>query len=242
MEARQATPEMFRQIRLLRDLDEHTREVIAEKARLVAFDRDETIIRQNDPGQSVYFIYSGDVKVVHYTQNGKAVTFRVMHAGDVFGELAAIDAQPRSSSVMAQSCCRLLVIPSDTFLQLATTLPGLAAALMTYLTSLVRSLSERVQDAQYPARCRILKELCLMTERDGRPVGDGSVLIEPAPSQHELASRLSTNRETISREFTNLQRQGILAKISKHHKIVVLQPDTLFETRDELFRQQGDTS
>ena len=195
-------PDILRQIHLLQHLDEPTLQAIADKTRMVEFTRQQSIIQQDDEDRSVYFVQKGSVKVAHNAPNGKTVTFRVLRRGDVFGELSAIDGMPRSSSVSAQSSCTLLVIrasSSSTWLSL----PGLAEALLTYLTGLVRALSKRVQDDQYPARCRILNELLELARSEGRKSKDEhSIIINPAPSQQELAGQLGTNREAISREFS----------------------------------------
>lgn len=235
-------PDILRQIHLLQHLDEPTLQAIADKTRMVEFTRQQSIIQQDDEDRSVYFVQKGSVKVAHNAPNGKTVTFRVLRRGDVFGELSAIDGMPRSSSVSAQSSCTLLVIRAEQFQHMAFTLPGLAEALLTYLTGLVRALSKRVQDDQYPARCRILNELLELARSEGRKSKDEhSIVINPAPSQQELAGQLGTNREAISREFSRLYKQGILERCNRHHTIIVLDLDQLERERDEAFRQQGDT-
>jgi CRP-like cAMP-binding protein len=169
------------------------------------------IFGQQDEGNDVYFIVDGRVRVIVFALSGKEVTFRDLGAGESFGELAAIDGRPRSANVTALSDCLLARLDAAAFLAVLREQPEVAAAVMRQLAFHVRDLSDRVfAFSTLAVKNRIHAEL-LRLAREGEAEGN-SATIAPAPTHAEIASRVSTHREAVTRELNSLARAGLLER------------------------------
>jgi CRP/FNR family cyclic AMP-dependent transcriptional regulator len=171
----------------------------------------ELIVDYLDPSDDVYFITAGEVRVTIYSVSGKAVTFRDLGPGEVFGEYPAIDRAPRSASVEARSSCRVASMPASSFRELLDMEPALARALLPHLVAKIRALTTRVYEfSTLAVNNRIQAELlrlATLAPREGR-----SARISPAPTHLEIASRVSTHREAVTRELNRLARLGLIER------------------------------
>ena len=167
------------------------------------------IISYRDQTNDVYFIISGEVRATIFTYSGRKVSFRDIRAGNVFGEWAAIDGEPRSSSMVALSEAFVASMSAATFKQVITTHPNIAWILLKDLTRLARQLSARIVEfSALGVAGRLHAELLRLAEQ-GRQA-DGSAVISPFPTNEELASRISTRREAVNRELRRLEKIGLL--------------------------------
>jgi CRP-like cAMP-binding protein len=171
----------------------------------------------------VYFIASGKVRIVLYSAaHGRRVLFAVLGPHQMFGEVAAIDRCARSASVEAEEDCMLGVLPREPFRRLAAEHPAFAFAVMQQLASQVRRLSERVFEfSTLGVQSRIYSELL----RCAVPIAgrNGQGILSPAPHRSDLAARVSTNREAVSRAITVLRRKGIIRMEGKDLRILDLE-------------------
>ncbi|MDH5324127.1 MAG: cyclic nucleotide-binding domain-containing protein [Gammaproteobacteria bacterium] len=97
-----------------------------------------TVVRQGDPGDALYVILSGRVKVYTLDHEGTAVTLRYMQAGDYFGELSVLDCEQRSASVETLETCNLAIIPSGEFGKILNKSPAMAIQLSLELSRRLR--------------------------------------------------------------------------------------------------------
>jgi CRP/FNR family transcriptional regulator, cyclic AMP receptor protein len=168
-------------------------------------------VTQLDRHNEVFFILSGTVRATFHGVAGKDVQFRDQHAGEMFGELAAIDGQPRSAEVIAVTETFLAVVSAADFLAIAAEHPAIARRVLNRLASLVRALSDRVVEfSTLGVNNRIHGELLRLAREFG--VQDNQALIKPAPTHADIASRVSTHREAVTREIAALARAGILQR------------------------------
>lgn len=177
------------------------------------------ILGVDDPTRFVCFVVDGVARVVLHTPEGRAIAFRELHPGDVFGELAAIDNHPRSASVEAVTPCTLAVMEAGAFISFLADEPAIAHAIMRHLTAQIRRLTSRVYELSalsVTARIRAhLLRLALQAPADK----DGTRVVSP-PRHEELAGRLATHREAVSREVKFLVENGIVEKGTKGTLIV----------------------
>jgi CRP/FNR family cyclic AMP-dependent transcriptional regulator len=150
---------------------------------------------------------------------GHEVILRDMTAGEAFGELAAIDQQPRSASIFAQEDCVLIRIPGPVFARSVYQDPTLAEWLSRRLAARIRDLTIRVfelNSLRVPARlhCELLR-LCGPVA-----VGEVTTALDPSPTHAELASRIGTHREAVTREMGFLVRNGVVQQVRR--RITVL--------------------
>ncbi len=172
---------------------------------------DEIIDRQSET-RDVFFVAEGKVRVVIYSVSGREVTLDDIGPGGHFGELAALDGEPRSASVMAVEPALISSLGDEAFRKVATENPAMALSVMRRLATVVRTSSNRILDlSTLGANNRVHAEV-LRLARVAVKRPDGSAAISPIPVHSDLASRVSTTRETAARVMGDLSRQDILKR------------------------------
>jgi CRP-like cAMP-binding protein len=162
---------------------------------------------------------------------GKEVSFRDLNAGESFGDLAAIDDRPRSATAVAISDSLLASMAAPTFWQTMMSHPTVAAACLRRLAYLVRALSDRVIEyAILPVPTRIKLELYRMAQQRIR--GPSCAEIDPAPTHAEIAARVATHREAVTRELRRLAENGIVVR--RGRKLLVTDVTALGAAFDNL--------
>ena len=144
-------------------------------------------------------------------RRGKKVTFRDIHAGGIFGELAAIDSKPRSASVEATTHCTVAAMSPELFWEMLRSEQAVMTDVLKFLSERVRDLSERVSDLQTKdVRRRLLAELLRMAQPSETEYGNA--VLFPAPTAGDIAARIGTTRETVARELSWLEKTGIIER------------------------------
>ena len=170
---------------------------------------DQRILSHKDQDRDVYFIISGKVRVTIYSLSGKEITFRDQSAGEMFGELGAIDGEPRSAHVMALEDSLVASMSRETFWEVLGGYPEVAEFTFKRLATLVRQLSERVFEfSTLAVRNRIHAELLRLARENLH--GDNTAAVTPSPTHAEIASRISTHREAVTREYHELASEGLI--------------------------------
>jgi CRP/FNR family transcriptional regulator, cyclic AMP receptor protein len=182
---------------------------LAARCRWRSTSSGELIIGHRDQSRDVLFLLSGLVRVNVYSLSGRQVSFRDIRPGDVFGELSAIDGKPRSASVESLMPSTLMVMPQAVFLDMLQAHPPVMIETLCRLTAIIRSLTDRVVEISTLAvRNRVQAELV----RLARDHGGHDAVISPAPTHAEIASRISTHREAVTRELSRLEDLGLIAR------------------------------
>jgi CRP/FNR family cyclic AMP-dependent transcriptional regulator len=172
---------------------------------------DELIIAHGDSDCDVYFLLEGRARVTLFSEDGKEITYRDIEADEIFGELAGIDGKARSASVVAIAASRVARLPKAAFRDMVLNHPDFAWTLLEHLSAQLRRMTERVYEfSTLLVRERLIAELLHMAEEI--PPVDGQVAISPAPTHSELASRISTHREAVSRAMSGLAKKGLVEK------------------------------
>jgi CRP-like cAMP-binding protein len=172
------------------------------------------IIRHGESSRDVYFILSGRVQASLLTMAGKVVTFQELTQGDMFGELSALDGQLRSTSVVAIDESTLMRISGPNFKDLVARRPSLAEQTMLRLCELSRFLCERAFEARaYHVPDQIRLEVVRIVSARAAP--DGSLVIESPPTQADIAQRVGTTREQVSRVMSDYARRGLIEQSRK---------------------------
>lgn len=174
-----------------------------------------TLVSLGSSSDAVYVVVEGRVQVTLYSLAGREVILRSLDEGAIFGELAAIDGQPRSATIVALSDCTLASIDAVAFRQAVTATPEAALWLARRLTAQVRDLTERVFELNaLKVSSRLHCELLRLSGAGGA--------IEPAPTHADLAARIGTHREAVTREIGDLAARGIL--LQERRRITILDP------------------
>ncbi len=205
------TADSLNAVELFRDLPYEERAAVAASLRARRCGAGCIAVTQDDERNDVFFIISGTVRVSFHAESGKDVQFRDLHAGEMFGELSAIDGRPRSAEVVAVDEVFLASASAEVFLDLVSTRPALARRLLVRLAALVRSLSDRVVEFSTLGVVNRIHGELLRLAREHGVAGNGARIV-PAPTHADIAARVSTRREAVSRELAALARRGIVRR------------------------------
>src|SRR5215207_619753 len=130
--------------------DEAAIDALVRVLRVRRFRRGETIFHQGDPGDALFIVASGSVKVVLPSDEGaEPAIVAVLGAGEFFGELAILDGAPHSATIVAVEPVETLVLNRDAFLGLIDTQPELRRALLASLATEIRRLTGHVEDLHF---------------------------------------------------------------------------------------------
>jgi len=205
------TPSTLAGVAIFADVPSEVLERVHKHCKWRRYGPGEPIVDYLDVSDDVFFITAGEVCVTIYSVAGRAVSFRNLGAGDIFGEYAAIDGEPRCASVEARTSCLIASMSGASFRKLLLNEPHVAQALIKNLVRNVRTLTKRVYEfSTLAVNNRIQAELlrlASLSPRQGK-----SARLDPAPRHSEIASRISTHREAVSRELNRLSRIGIIER------------------------------
>ena len=218
-------------VSLFESLPDKMREGYEQRCAWRRFARDEQIIDRLSDTHDVLFIVDGAVRIVNHSLLGREISFDDLTAGEFFGELAAIDGMPRSATAVALADTLLAIMPAETFRRLVTEHPPIALTIMRRLAEVIRASTGRIMDlSTLAAHDRVHAELV----RLARPTlkADGTARISPIPIHADIASRVSTTRETVARVLSELTRRGLLRR--EHDALVVLDFDGLEQMVEEI--------
>src|SRR5439155_334352 len=131
---------------LFKDLTFEEIKIITQSVREELKEKGEVFIEQEDQSDAAYFIVSGSVKVFRVTEEGEEITLAVLGQGEVVGELALLDDQRRSASVLALSQTKVYKLTRDDFSKILSIYPRAALSLLKTLAHRVRSINEHLED------------------------------------------------------------------------------------------------
>jgi len=211
-------------VAIFKDLPEDARVAIEDRCDWLSFSPNEQIISHLDDGDDVFFLASGHAQVVVYSVAGKVVSYRDIDEGGLFGEFSAIDGEPRSATVEAATACVVARMSTEVFWDILKSEPDVMAVMLRQLTLRIRSLTERVFEfSTLAVRNRIHAELLRLAHDPAH--GDGEAVISPAPTHAEIASRISTHREAVTRELTRMAKMGLIER--QGNRLRIRNPDKL---------------
>jgi CRP/FNR family cyclic AMP-dependent transcriptional regulator len=191
----------------------------------------EPIVGHLDTSDDVYFIGMGEARVSIYSVEGKAVTFTDLGPGDMFGEYAAIDGARGSATIEARTRCSVASLSGSAFRELLQQEPAVVLALLQQFVAKIRILTTRVYEFSALAVAnRIQAELLRLANMS--PQEGKSARISAPPTHSEIASRISTHREAVTRELNRLSRLGIIER--KGGAMLVKDVDRLAEMVHEV--------
>jgi CRP/FNR family cyclic AMP-dependent transcriptional regulator len=204
-------PQNLAAVDLLRGLSPQELDEVARRLHVRHWPAGHCFVNFRDESHDVYFVLEGKVRVTIYSEAGREISFRDLEPGTSFGELAAIDRKPRSANVIAITDAQVGSVSANEFMELVRRYPSVAEATLRKLVVLVRSLSQRVYEFSEPVPVRICNELVRLSEANS---ADGKTArLRPSPKHADVASRVNTHREAVSRLMSQLARLGIIERV-----------------------------
>jgi CRP-like cAMP-binding protein len=200
-----ALADVLRRVPLFSELSEPEVARFAEVLREREYPRNSVILFEDDPGDALYIVSSGQVKVVLIGEDGREVILSVLGDGDFFGEMSLIDDEPRSAHVIAMKDSTLLVLRRDDFQAQLQAHPRIALTLLRELVRRLRRADEKIGGLvllDVNGRvARLLLELAAEA---------GGQRITRKLTHHTIAQMIGSSRETVSRAMRELVDRGCI--------------------------------
>jgi len=170
------------------------------------------ILFEDDPGDALFVIREGRVKVVLSAGSGREVILGILGVGEHFGELSLIDDQPRSANVIAMEESVLLVLRREDFRKRVEAMPSIAWSLLAELSRRLRRADGQIGSlVLLDVPGRIARMLLDAADEGGGP------LIEKALTHQTIAQVIGASRETVSRAMREFQDSGWIT--TEHRRI-----------------------
>ncbi len=237
------------EIPLFRGLPAERLKRLAEMLRKKTVPAGTNMITADQPGEVVYVLLEGTVKILIEQMDGREVILAFLGAGDTVGEMSLVDSSGRSANVMTMEKCTFLWMDRSTFQELLRNVPEFAQNLVRLLSSRLRMANEQIQSlSSLDVAGRLARQILAFAERygepgDGEPAGDDDA---PAPersaaaadpseqgtrislrlTQTDLAELVGASRERVNQVMVDFRQKGYLSVDSGHH-ILVHDPQSL---------------
>jgi CRP/FNR family transcriptional regulator len=185
------------------------------------------IFHEGDPGDTLYILKSGRVKISKITEDGREKTLTIMQPGDFFGEMAIFDSLPRSATaeVIDDQAVTFTLNKRD-FERIILDNPVIALKIMRDLTRRIRQVNQQVEDLAFKdVHERVASTLCNLSKVEGRSLGGNRILITLKMTHQDLANMVGSSRETVTRALNRLQDQEIIS--IAHQQITINKPEVL---------------
>ena len=182
-----------------------------------AYPKNAIVVEEGLPGDYMYVIQQGRVKVTKESEDGREKIMNFLEAGAFFGDMALLDAAPRSASVKTLEPSRLLALSRRDFLNLLRESPDLALAVILELTARLRETNEQASALSFQG---VKERTSGLFERIARSEPDApGRRMTPALTHQQIADMIGTSRETVTRAIKQLKQTGWLEQQGKRYLI-----------------------
>ena len=213
---------LLAEVELFGELDEATRLAIAGQARRRVVERGQVLFWQDEPGESMFVLLEGAVKLVVSSRDGGVVELARLVAPASFGELAVLDGGPRSATAEAVERSTLVAITRAEVLRLVHAEEQVAEALLRLLGTMVRRTTRQVTDlALLSLQGRVAAKLL---ELAADPTGEGPARTRRL-TQVELATMVGAARQSVNQALKTLEARGYIRTAG--HAVEILDPESL---------------
>jgi CRP/FNR family cyclic AMP-dependent transcriptional regulator len=214
---------LLRNHALFRGLAPEVLERLGPYVKRRAVGRGTTLFSKGDPGSGLMGVLAGAVKISVPSADGRDIVLNIIHAGEIFGEIALLDGQPRTADATAAADCELIAIDRRDFIPFLRSQPDLAMQIMTVLCSRLRRTSEQVQDLTFLSLPILLaKTLLRLSAEQG-----GGARAKLTITQREISEMIGRSRESTNKQLRSWVKQGWIGL--QRGSISLLRPDKLAE-------------
>jgi CRP/FNR family cyclic AMP-dependent transcriptional regulator len=197
---------------LFRGLESTYLAACAAAFRPVKFAKGETLFARGETGNRLYLIADGRVRVAVITDEGRELSFRHATAGDLVGEIAALDGGPRSADALALSAVQAYSLERGTLTDLCASHPAILTALVRYLCRRIRDTSNQLEAiAFYPIEMRLARFL-LVALGDRKMENGKRIPLDLGFSQAELAQLLGASRPKVNAALGLLEENDAIKR------------------------------
>lgn len=219
----------LRVISIFQDLSDRELASVESLCSIGTFAKQEEIYGERETTTDVFFILVGAIRVRSVSGSGREVIFSDVTAGGIFGEFSAIDGLPRSATIVALTDCKLARMRASAFFELLRQNNGVCVRVVELLVGKIRAMSERVfETSALVVRERLRRELFRLATTTGKKEGR-IITISPAPTHYEIAARIGSHREAVTREFNLLELEKVVEIGRRSIRILDMQRLKAFE-------------
>jgi len=209
----------FKQVSFFADLSEEEILALSSATKRRTFRSGEVIFHRDDPGQVLYMIKEGKVKICIISPDGQEVSLTVFGKGEVFGEFAILDGLPRSADAVALEKVECYTLQRSDFQNAILKNPKIAILVLEAMSKRLRNTNNMVEDLIFlDVYGRVAKKLLELADAHGVKTEEG-VLIEVRLTQQELASMVGASRESVNKVLGYFSDKNFIS--TDKHRITI---------------------
>jgi CRP-like cAMP-binding protein len=195
-------------------LEQADRLAIARLMVKAEFEPHQTVFARGDAGRDVYLVVAGCVRLSVFSADGRLLSFKHANAGDVFGEIAALDKGPRTADAVTLTRVVAMTLAHEDLDRLIAGNPRVARAAIAWLCGRLRDTSDQVEAiALHPVEVRLARYLLArLAPRDSSAAGDLAPTIDLGVSQSEIASLIGASRQKVNTALGLLEQAGAISR------------------------------
>lgn len=216
----------LKQVPLFADLDPAALDALALRCRRRTFGAREALLREGEPGRTLYIILRGRVNIEKMSEGGRGeaiVHLAQRGPGDIVGEMALLTDRPRSADAVTDTVCEVLALDRAEFLRCVEQEPSVARQVLACLAErLAEAADERAGRQGSDVLGRLSAFLLRAMETGGEPAENGATRITSRWTQRELAERVGATRETVNRALARLVQAGAIRREAGRGAIIVV--------------------
>src|SRR5215831_4211027 len=202
--------DFLKKVPLFSELDDEELQQIATVVREQHYKKHTTIVHVDDPGNALYILKSGLVKVTIEDHDGYEMILRILYPTDFFGDMSLLDGMPRSATVTTQEPSEVLTVSREPFLSIIEKSPKILLKIAAVVSMRLRKTNELIHSlAFFDVYGKVARVLLNLAAERGRATEQGTV-IDMRLTQQELAELAGMTRETMARTLREFQQAGVI--------------------------------
>ncbi len=209
---------MFEGISLFPILDKDALNKLEHVTTKKTFPKNTILFSRGDESNSLYIVYSGRVKAVINDADGREIILSKHGPGEIFGEMAFIDGEPRSATMITKETTKLLIVHRDEFQNILSSTPAIIFDLLRILLERMREATDKIENLAFKdVYGRIVSLFMHLVKAE-----HGKMVIEEKLTHQEIANIVGASREMVSRIIKELTDGDY---ISVDHKRITINKD-----------------
>lgn len=197
---------IFRKVPLFRDLTDEELHEVSLLAKVRNYRKNMLIFMEGEPGEAMYFVLSGKVKIFLMTEDGREHIIHLLQNGDVFAEVVLIDRGPYPASAEVLEEGQIGMLANDDVENLIRNKPEIALKMLRIMCKRLRHAQIQVRDLALKDTYGRVASMLLMLAKDHGQETPAGVIIDLSLSRQELANLIGTTRETVTRVLGDFKK------------------------------------
>lgn len=200
----------LKHIRLFSDLSQTEMQEMERITRMEEVKKRQPLYLPGDPSHTVYLLKQGRIKIANTDSSGKEVTFEILEPGEIFGELEALEASPRTTQAEALDDALICAIRREDFDRYLSNHPNVTVKLTKLIGLRLRKIQSRVEDLVFrDVPSRLAHLLLELSKTEGESDGSG-IRLRARLTHQEMANLIGCSRETVSATLGLFREEGFI--------------------------------